>query len=387
MLQLRVDHLDRSNVDVSGTPARVFAEGMLMEGASLHLSQLENRMWSDGPGRMKMPARKAPPDSTKVPSHTPIWIYWQGGMDFDGKLVRFLQQVEVRGIHTSASGDRLHMLALGDQLHASLNRYVAFQHGKRPADLDVSELRFLGDVFVENQTFNVQDALTSRDQMKMRDMTLDRQTGGFQAQGPGWIISTRYDKDNIGQRIGTTRPDSPADPRRSALGRLIYLRVDFQNLVQGNVNHREAEFQHFVRTVYGPVESWDQTLDPDQRDGLGAQGIEMTSDRLLVAERQLSGERSIELTATGNTVVTGTTFVAQADRLAYARAKSQLVLQGMGRRFARLQHRRRVGEQPSVFQARKIMYDVETGQVEVWGGGSADYTHYGSQEIPNARIR
>ena len=50
MLQLRTDLLDRSAVDVSGTPARVHVQGMLLEGSNLHLSQRENRLWAEGPG-------------------------------------------------------------------------------------------------------------------------------------------------------------------------------------------------------------------------------------------------------------------------------------------------------------------------------------------------
>ncbi len=211
MLQLRTDLLDRSAVDVNGTPARVHAQGMLLEGSNLHLSQRENRLWAEGPGRMKLPTQEttsapgtspaAPPDVRRARRNTPIWINWQGGMDFDGQLVRFVRQVEVRGIHSAKNGDRLHVVAIGDQLHAMFNRYVAFEKTKKQCDLDVVELRFLGDVFTENQTFNAQDVITSRDRMKTRDMTLDRRTGRFHAAGPGWITSTRYDTADISSSI------------------------------------------------------------------------------------------------------------------------------------------------------------------------------------------
>ena len=70
MLQLRTDLLDRSAVDVNGTPARVHAQGMLLEGSNLHLSQRENRLWAEGPGRMKLPTRRnasAPGTSPATP--------------------------------------------------------------------------------------------------------------------------------------------------------------------------------------------------------------------------------------------------------------------------------------------------------------------------------
>ncbi len=109
MLQLRTDPLDRSAVDVNGTPARVHAQGLLLEGSNLHLSQRENRLWAEGPGRMKLPTQdtatriRVPPGGPPA-LQTPVWITWQRGMDFDGQLIRFERQVEVRGIHTGQAG-------------------------------------------------------------------------------------------------------------------------------------------------------------------------------------------------------------------------------------------------------------------------------------------
>ena len=54
---------------------------------------------------------------------------------------------------------------------------------------------------------------------------------------------------------------------RSGTSRLVYLRVDYQNEIEGNIDKREAVFQHYVRAVYGPVQSWDQTLDPTSAVG------------------------------------------------------------------------------------------------------------------------
>ncbi len=395
MLQLRIDGFERSTVDVHGEPARVQAQGLILEGADLHVSQRENRMWADGPGRMTLPARAPIPDPAgagqqhRLASSSPIWISWQGGMNFDGQVVSFSTAVEVRGIYTSQAGERLHLQSRGDRLEATLNRYVAFDRTKDTEGLDVSELRFLGDVYTENQTFDEQDVVTSHDYMRTRDLNLDRRSGKFTALGRGWIVSTRVDKGGESQRFGLTTAGGTAGPARpaSGTGKLSYLRIDFENAIEGNLNLREAEFVRYVRTVYGPVSSWDEVIDPERPSTMGPQAIVMTCRRLLVAEIGDGVERAMELSAEDDTVVEGSTFVAKADRITYAQRKDTLILEGAGRALASLSYRARAGEKPSEFQARKIKYCVGTGLYDVEGFDQFQYDQMGNPDFPKARLR
>lgn len=397
MLQLRTDHLERSAIDVRGDaehPARVQAQGMLLEGSNLHVSQRENLMWSEGPGRTRLPARatKNQPradEATKPAATAPIWITWQGGMDFDGQLIRFMKQVEVSGIHTSGDGKQYYLRSVGDQLHATLNRYVEFGKTKNTDDLDVSELRFLGDVYTENQTFNPQNELTSHDRMRGRDLTLDQTTGEFQAMGPGWLTTTQIDDGSLSEHLGGG-PSSGA--RRTEVGnaatKLIYMRIDFQNAIQGNLKQREGEFVHFVRTVYGPVRTWDQTLDPNRQGGLGPDGLVMTCNQLKVADMGDRKNRALELSAVGNTIVEGSQFLATADRLTYVQAKDQLVLEGIGHNFATLQRRVQIGSEADKLEARKIIYNVKTNQADFTDIKQMNINQIGSpMKLPDPRLR
>lgn len=391
-LQLQTDSMERSSIDVTGAPARIDVQDVLLEGTQLHLSQRENRMWAEGPGRMRLPAqragREAPLAAAGLPATSdPVWITWQEGMDFDGQLVRFLQQVEVRGIHRSPELDHSHLRAAGDQLQALMNRYVDFAGTARSGELDVVELRFLGNVFVENQTYSLHDEIRSHDRLMTRDMVLDRRTGNFRALGPGWITSTRIDQkgnSGLGLRADRAVPPATAPPGSP---RLVYLRVDYQNQITGNIQTRWVAFEHYVRTAYGPVASWDHRLDPDRRDGLGPNGVLITCNQLGIAETGEGPQRGLELVAQGNTLVEGNSFTAQAARLAYTQVKDQLVIEGDGRGFAQLRQQRRIGEPPTEFVARKIMYWVHTGQVEVFDAKQLDYTHLDTPDAPSARIR
>lgn len=403
MLRVQTDRLNRARIDVRGDAARlarVKTRGLTLEGSNLHLSQRQNLIWSEGPGKASLPARahqeQPHPDKTNrsevfsFSNHAPITINWHEGMDFDGHLIRFREQVRVAGVHSSQTGEEHHVRSVGDQLHAKLNRYVDFANNEGTDDLDVVELNFLGEVRTENQTFNQRQALTSRDRMQAIDLTLDRRTGNFNAQGPGWIISTRLDGNEVSNRVGAP-PTSGADSRDTTAADsppLTYLRVDYQNAIRGNLERRDAEFVHFVRAVYGPVRSWNQTLDPDRRDGVGPEGIVMTCNTLNIAEMPAGKERAIEISAKGNTIVEGNRFRAMADRLTYAQAKEQLIFEGTERNLATLRQRARVGAEPDEFQARKIIYGIQSGLVDVSGAAKLNYNQLGSPgDIPRARIR
>lgn len=403
MLQLQNDELERATIDVRGDQtrlARVQIRGLMLEGSNLHLSQRENLLWLEGPGRTRLPARshngtpttEARREENRSLSFTaPIWISWQGGMDFDGQLIRFMEHVEVSGVHGSDDGDQYYLRSIGDQLHATLNRYVDFANTKRTDDLDVVELRFLGEVVTDNQTFNPQNTLTSRDRMNARDLTLDRRTGKFTGRGPGWITTTRIDSEKASADRAGAAPVSNGGPRNTTSGstqQLVYLRIDFQNAVQGNLELREGEFIHFVRAVYGPVTSWDQTLNPNRRGGLGPDGVTLTCNKLKVAEMKYGRERAIEMSALGNTIVEGERFRANAERLTYVEAKEQLIFEGTRRNLATLQRRVRLGAKPDEFIARKIVYGIKSGMVDVSGAASLNYNQLGTPgNIPSARIR
>jgi hypothetical protein len=317
--------------------------------------------------------------------NTPIWVSWQGGMEFDGQQTTFEKQVEVRGIQTTKQGERMHLVAVGEKLHVHFNRYVAFEKQPRRDDLDVVAVRFMGDVFTENQTFSAQEVMTSHDRMMMRDMVLDRTTGQFTAIGPGWITSTRLDRSGQGGLLpgSAAAPKTPGSPD---VGRLVYLRIDFQNGIEGNLEKQRVEFQHFVRAVYSPVREWGQTVDPDQPGGVGPHGIVLTCKNLEVTETSSAGQPGLEISAVGNTLVEGAEFTARAQRLTFIQAKELLILDGENG-VAQLQQQARPGQRPNTFVGKKIMYWIATGQCEVEGAQQLDFSHVGAQEMPSARLR
>ncbi|MFW6114539.1 MAG: hypothetical protein ACOC7K_02250, partial [bacterium] len=66
----------------------------------------------------------------------------------------------------------------------------------------------------------------------------------------------------------------------------------------------------------------------------------------------------------------------------------QLIFEGTKRNLATLQQLPRLGAEPDEFQARKIIYGIKSGLVDVSGAAKLNYNQLGSPEdIPRARIR
>ena len=159
------------------------------------------------------------------------------------------------------------------------------------------------------------------------------------------------------------------------------MRVDYEDEIEGNVQDREIEFRGRVRTLYGPVDDWDQTLDPDPAAGLGKGQYLLTSDRLAVADvasRVSDQEAGIELAALGNATIEGDAFSARACRVAYAKAKELVILEGDGRVDAELW---RKGSSTPDFAAQQIRFWTTNQSIQVDGGR---YLNLGGIDMPLA---
>jgi len=355
-----------ARVHVQGRPSEVSARGLTVVADAIRLNRGDNRIWIDSPGKMVLPSvargRDAgPARGTDPAAATPLSVAWGGRMDFDGRTARFLRDVHVSGSERSQQGEVFDLLVMGHELAVTLNQEVNLSRDKPPEKLDVQELAFVGGVYLQN-TGRLAGSQTSYDQLQVRDLTIDQSTGRLHAYGPGWGSSVRYDKGL------TERSLNPAASAGSAEPRLVYLRVDYEDEAVGNVLARELEFRGRVRTLYGPVDAWNQTLDPAPVAGLGRGQYLLTSDQLAVADvaaRVSTPEAGIEMTALGNATIEGEAFSARAWRVAYARAKELVILEGDGRADAELW---RKGSTTPDAAAQQIRFWTNTQSIQVDGG-------------------
>jgi len=386
---LTVQQLDSpsESLTVIGSEATVAARGMDIHAGNVQLQRGQNRMWIDGPGQMTLPARRpqaaaaAPvsrmPNSLSATRITePVTVDWRTGMNFNGRMITFSGDVRAstttRNIATST-------------LEVTLDRLVDFSNTDNAGDADARTLMFRGGVTMRSR--NVEEGrLTSIENMQVKQLFLDQQTGEVHADGPGWLTSVRA---GASKPLSTSAAQVVARPANSSLAprdKLNYMYVDFQREMNGNMERKDMEILGDVKAVYGPVKTWESKLRADVPGGLGPRGAHLRCDRLALAEMgpQISPDRkAVEIEATGNAVIESETYTARAKRISFAEAKQLIILEGDGRVEAELWRQARTGAARSHTAARKILYwhneDPRLTRVEVNDASVLDLSGFGVQ--------
>jgi hypothetical protein len=355
---------------LTGRPARVAADGAVLAGKRIAVHQGSNIAEIRGPGEMTLPR----PSTPQQPWH----VKWQQRMRFDGHQAQFVGDVLASGIQAMQAGEQVHLNARGESLSVELTRFVDFKQPDDAEEVGLRDLMFRGSCSLESQTVGVNGMRRTADRMQVRDLSIDQTSGQIHADGPGWLTSVHYGEELFREgQLSTV-----------AKG-LNFLRVDFQRELAGNLNTRQMEFLGDVRTVYGPVSSWDRTIDASNPTQLGPRDVMVTAQRLAIADTGQTRERfdAVELEATGNAFVRGQTFTASGQRVSYVRAKDQLVLEGDGRNLAVLAYQATPNATPAPLKARKILFWPETKQFELNDFRSLDLDNLGQyrRETPATR--
>lgn len=364
-------------VRVFGRPARVSARGMTMSGSNVQLDRGANRLWIEGAGTMLVPPdRNASAAAPKAPIH----ISWQEGMEFDGNVVRFRRDVRTRTRETNDEGGWTETTSVGDTLDATVSRFVDFAAEEQPEDVELRRLVYDGGVFVESRGVDRRGAQKSWDRTQIPNLTIDQLTGEILSEGAGWIRSVQLGDRNLLQDRRTAAPPTQHASRDES-PQLTYTRVVYQQGITGNLHRREIVFRDQVETVHGPIPAWDAELSPDRPESLGERGVVVTCDQLSLYEMGpwvTKRRRAFELLASGNAIVEGRTFNAQAARITYAEAKDLIVLEGDGRSNAELWRQVQVGGERSYAAARKILYWKGENRFEVDNARFLDLTQFGA---------
>ncbi len=356
-LEIRQADTPQAGLSVIGQPAEVTARGLAIFGPAVHLTKGDNKLWVEGPGKMTLPIDRDL-QGNRLAQRQALDVQWQDRMVFDGQTARF-----EHNILASAQSQQLQT----GQLEVKLNQQILFgQSVQEPIDVDRVICR--GGVVLDSASFSGMTQ-TSWEKLYVANMSINQATGKIHASGPGWIKSVR--RGSTAQLAGP----APAGPKAAppagdppAEG-LVFLQVDFQRAITGNLHRRELFFGDQTRCIYGPVRDWSEELDPQKASGPVGQEFLLTCDQLALRQMGPTGEDrpALEIEATGSARVEGAAFTATGQRLTYTTAKELLVLEGAGQTPAELVQQKRPGAAPARAAADKILYWRGTNRVEVQG--------------------
>jgi hypothetical protein len=393
-----------AEVVIAGAPAEVNAEGVSIEGPEIHLQQRKNRVFIEQPGKVTirdLPAALASESGKDASapfgqSMTPklIEVTWQGRMDFDGKKVEFKKQVNTNLLLADREGIENEVEIQSGVLEIHLSRPVSF--GPRASmpearfgeELGLDHLVFDEGVDVTNDAFGPNQRRTAFDQLHSRNLSYDHLTGGFKADGPGYVSSVRKGMPSSGAMafpVGNSKGGKPSatkgkkDPKQ-----LTYIRVDFDGGITGNMLKRDLTFERRVNAVYSPVDAWDSVIDPNQRGGLGEQGIALRSEALSLFQSPTSTneEAHYEFEANGNVMIEGKNFIAYGSRASYVPAKDSMMLEGDPRKDCEVHLLDDFGVETGKQAAGRMTYDTRTRGVVVLNVGLGSFRETPQLKLP-----
>ncbi len=377
---VRVENADTPSAEISlvGLPATITAADMSIQAQQLNVNRGASRAWIDTPGELRLPMKQ---DLAGKPLPGPQYLVvrWQGGMVLERDVITFRDRV----VGSTNEGS-----FQTEQLILRLTAPVQFDGATQQQRVELAQLECRGGVNAEF-TQRDQQGLTSVQKMQLQSFVVDQRTGELHGVGPGWLESVHLsDSTNNFAAIG---PGKPVVPRR-AVQRLRFLHVEFQRGVRGNLNRKKIEFFGDTKTIYGPVDAWEQRLAISVQNDPGPETVVISGEKLVVAKSPnarpdpTSKFGPVELSVEGNVIIDGSLgtqglFNARAHRARFDQQKTMFVLEGDGRRPATLTRQEYVGALPQEASLQRLYYDQSTGRV--WGegflGGSFNQTDLGRQ--------
>jgi hypothetical protein len=400
--QLLVEQLDTNapHVTLTGAapgqapgtaPAMLSGRGVTMLVDKLEADGSNNRVWSNGPGKATMlVTRNITGQGQKPTAPFPVDLTWQNGFEFDGQTALFKQGIVVAGMEST-----LHC----DQLAAKLASKVQIGQTMNDATMNPSEIECSGQVNIESITRD-EKGVTSHSRMELARLAINQQTGAISGTGPGVIRTTQFGSGVAALAAPTGGAAITAAPKASAGSKLFFLRVDFHSGLDGNIYLRELTFHNRIRSVYGPVDSWQQELDLSQPESLPPDCLTLTCDDLRLNEDPLAARivanandgikkpiGPVQLMATGNVSLAGQVpgqgdFNVQAAQASYDQYKDLFMLEGDMRTPAKLWRRNATGQVGAPTEARQIQYTRSTGEIKVKG---IQYFEITPSDLENAR--
>ena len=400
--------------------ASIIGKGLNLTGSEIHLDQAANRMWVVGAGEMNIEqsavakAAATSPDGEQVPpgeqasprkaganvEPQDVTINWAGGMIFDGQKIYFEDDVSAAGLQDGSENNRTQLRSLSEGLSVRLSNPVNFRNLKGGGKQDIGKVEIQEMILVdqisnekrvftktsaesetesdrrpvvlEKQDFDPAGKLVAKQKIIVPHASIDVLSGNMRAAGPGTVMNWQK-----GAMADTERPGIPAlqastgdqdaeNQDRDRSNEKSFVRVNFDKILIANQKLGRVRVDGKVRSLYAPLDSFDQQFDPDNPTR-PAGAIKMTCEQMEIAQWQPRDQptKTNEFTARGNSVIVGDDFRATGSRIDFSEAKGLLTLEGSPRDAANLTYTEPQTTNQRSLAAGKILYRPEDGWTDI----------------------
>ncbi len=383
------DALD-AKIKITGSPAsgtlpgglaEIVAQGARLRAPEIIVHRGTSQAWINSPGAVSLQMTR---DPLGQPLAAPqdVLITWRESMTLKGDRITFLGDVQVK--HTDGTLDTR-------QLVAVLTAPVQFDGAasSRPPELD--EVQCWEGAVAEFVQRDELGNVTSQQKMTLQSLIVNQITGAIRGDGPGHIDSVHLAKgdgswlvlpENVGPNLEHAAPvqqDASDKPPQ-----LKHLSVDFVRGVDGNIHKPEVRVYGDVKTVYGPIDSWDQRLEMTPGGSPEPDVFWITCDSLKVSDSPLARLQAptsdrrrrafgqVELQAEVDVVIEGVhpehgAFTLQGHRVSFDQAQAIFMAAGNDSELASITFQQYPGGPQLPQTAQKIMFFLNTKEMKFQG--------------------
>lgn len=375
--QLRVDDADTADAQITivGDPARndqpaeITVRGTTIRAPELRVSRGSSEAWINAAGEVRMQVDRDL-SGKQLDRSEPLTIRWRESMHLNGDQITFDGGVLTRSAAGWLQTPRL-VVRLSEPVRfdgASTRRAA----GRQP---ELAQIECYDGVLAQFEQRD-QVGLTAIHRVELRSLIANQVTGRLQGAGPGKLESVHLSSGNPFSELAGETANAAADASQSAQ-KLRYLRTDFRRQVSGNLLERRIVLHGNVRTVYGPVDAWEQKLNVIPGESLAPETVyiecatlgvaESPTGRLFAPPGQQGQMGPIELTAEGRVTIEGQDpkqglFTARGHRATYDQLKTMFILEGNAAGPAKVWRQEFVGGPSSVGSGQKFQYWLNTGK-------------------------
>jgi hypothetical protein len=363
--------------DARGGMAEIAAGTTVLRAPALNINRGTSEAWINSPGEVTMLIAAAGGQQFAKPG--PVAITWRDSMHLAGDRIEL-----VGNVHVQHAEGWLRTRKLAIVLTAPVRFDGATGGGGASRSPQVAQLECWEGAVAEFDQHDETGRVTSHQHFELVSLVANQINGKLSGDGPGHVDSIHLSKHGnamlaIPTAPGQQAPAAVADP--SAPPQLRHLSIDFVRGVEGNLLTHTITAIGDVKTIYGPVATWDQRLTMTADGRPAPDTIWITCERLTAAENpagrlqasiSADGRRELgplEMRADGDVQIEVEhpekgAFTLRGESATYDQLKTMFMLKGSARAPATIANQAYPGAQPSEQSAEAWIYFQNTGEMK-----------------------